>query len=284
MAEISWIKIKTGMFDDEKIKLIQSMPEGDALIVIWIRLLCLAGKSNQNGFIQLNENIGYNEEMLSTIFNKDMKIIRLALVTLQSFSMIEIFNNNVIHVENWEKHQNVDGMDKVRQLNSERQKRFREKNKELNNIELNKEIGQKNITLCNVTVTEQIRSDKDKDKDNNIESGEIKISHEKTKENYKLELEKRKLEFKKEIWLIIKNSQNGFKEFFCNDENKELKKFFEYWSEHKENGKKMRKEFEKVFDIKRRLNTWKEKSETSSKFSKKQDDGQDVFNAIKNLK
>ena len=87
-----------------------------------------------------------------------------------------------------------------------------------------------------------------------------------------------------QILLIIKNSQNGFKEFFCNDENKELKKFFEYWSEHKENGKKMRKEFEKVFDIKRRLNTWKEKSEISSKFSKKQDDGQDVFNAIKNLK
>ena len=27
------------MFDDEKIKIIQSMPEGDALLVIWIRLI-----------------------------------------------------------------------------------------------------------------------------------------------------------------------------------------------------------------------------------------------------
>ncbi|MFA1421627.1 phage replisome organizer N-terminal domain-containing protein, partial [Enterococcus faecalis] len=37
MAEISWIKLKTTMFDDEKIKLIQSMPEADAILVIWIR-------------------------------------------------------------------------------------------------------------------------------------------------------------------------------------------------------------------------------------------------------
>ncbi|WP_342082555.1 phage replisome organizer N-terminal domain-containing protein, partial [Enterococcus faecalis] len=43
MAEISWIKLKTTMFDDEKIKLIQSMPEADAILVIWIRLLVLAG-------------------------------------------------------------------------------------------------------------------------------------------------------------------------------------------------------------------------------------------------
>ncbi len=34
-------------------------------------------------------------------------------------------------------------------------------------------------------------------------------------------------------------------------------KFFEYWSESNENGRKMRFEMQKVFDIKRRLNTWK---------------------------
>ncbi|MBU5585311.1 phage replisome organizer N-terminal domain-containing protein, partial [Enterococcus sp. S181_ASV_20] len=39
MAEISWIKLKTTMFDDEKIRLIQAVPEADAILVIWIRLL-----------------------------------------------------------------------------------------------------------------------------------------------------------------------------------------------------------------------------------------------------
>ena len=32
MAEMQWIKLRIDMFDDEKIKIIQSMPEGDSII------------------------------------------------------------------------------------------------------------------------------------------------------------------------------------------------------------------------------------------------------------
>jgi len=46
VAEIKWIKLTVNMFDDEKIRLIQAMPESDAIIIIWIRLLALAGKTN----------------------------------------------------------------------------------------------------------------------------------------------------------------------------------------------------------------------------------------------
>jgi predicted phage replisome organizer len=70
VAEVKWIKITTSMFDDEKISLIQSIPEGDAVLVIWIRLLLLAGKVNDNGFIYLGDNLPYTEEMLATIFKK----------------------------------------------------------------------------------------------------------------------------------------------------------------------------------------------------------------------
>ncbi|WP_180368420.1 phage replisome organizer N-terminal domain-containing protein, partial [Oenococcus oeni] len=51
MAEIHWIKLKTTMFDDEKIRLIQSVPESDSILIIWIRLLVLAGKTNDDGLI-----------------------------------------------------------------------------------------------------------------------------------------------------------------------------------------------------------------------------------------
>ncbi len=49
MAEVKWIKIVTDIFDDEKILLIESMPEHDAIIVIWFKLLCMAGKTNNSG-------------------------------------------------------------------------------------------------------------------------------------------------------------------------------------------------------------------------------------------
>ena len=45
--EIRWIKITTDIFDDEKIKLIDSFPDRDAIIVIWFKLLTLAGKKKQ---------------------------------------------------------------------------------------------------------------------------------------------------------------------------------------------------------------------------------------------
>lgn len=129
MAEIKWIKITTTMFDDEKIKLIDAMPERDTIHYIWIRLLVQAGKTNANGYIFLNENVPYTEEMLSTIFNRPINSVRLALQTLSNFAMIEISDNNLIKISNWGKHQNIEGMDKVREQNRLRKQKQREREK-----------------------------------------------------------------------------------------------------------------------------------------------------------
>jgi hypothetical protein len=44
-----------------------------------------------------------------------------------------------------------------------------------------------------------------------------------------------------------------------------LKDFFNYWTEKNENGKKMRFEMQKVFDIKRRLATWHNRTPNTTK-------------------
>ena len=44
MAEVKWIKLSTQMFEDEKIKLIEQMPEADTILIIWVKLLAQAGK------------------------------------------------------------------------------------------------------------------------------------------------------------------------------------------------------------------------------------------------
>jgi len=84
LSEISWIKLRIDMFDDEKIKIIQSMPEGDALLVIWIRLIALAGKCNANGLVLVEDEFPYSDEMLSVIFGKPLSTVRLALKTRES--------------------------------------------------------------------------------------------------------------------------------------------------------------------------------------------------------
>ena len=160
MAEISWIKLKTTMFDDEKIKLIQSMPEADAILVIWIRLLVLAGKTNDEGLIYIQRNMPYTEEMLATLFSKPVNVVRLALMTLQQFNMIDLNEDGLIAIENWDKHQNIEGMEKVRLKNAERVRKHRERKKQ----QALEDKNSGNVT-CNVTVTDCNGTDIDKEID-----------------------------------------------------------------------------------------------------------------------
>ena len=138
MAEVRWIKIVTDIFDDEKILLIESLPDADGIIVCWFKLLCLAGKQNNSGVLMLNERIPYTDEMLATIFRRPLQTVRLALETFQQFGMIEIING-AITIPNWGKHQNLEGIDKVREQTRERVSKYRER--------------QKLLTECNVTET-----------------------------------------------------------------------------------------------------------------------------------
>ena len=126
MSSIKWIKINTDMFDDEKIKIIQSMPEGDALLVVWIRLITLAGKTNNGGYIYISDNLPYTDEMLSTIMNKPLNIIKLAIQTFINFGMIEI-DEKGIYLVNFKKHQSLDRMQEIREYNRLAQQKHRAK-------------------------------------------------------------------------------------------------------------------------------------------------------------
>ncbi|MEC0395419.1 phage replisome organizer N-terminal domain-containing protein [Bacillus subtilis] len=158
MSEVKWIKLSTQMFEDEKIKLIEQMPESDTILIIWVKLLAQAGKTNASGYIYLSENIPYSDEMLAAIFGRPLNIVRLALNTFQKFGMIEINEENYISISNWEKHQNLDAMEKIREQNRKRVQKHREKQKLL-------QLTSSSNVTCNVTETESNGTDIDKELD-----------------------------------------------------------------------------------------------------------------------
>lgn len=155
--DIKWIKITTDIFDDEKILLIESLPDADAIIVIWFKLLCLAGKQNNSGVFLMNDRIPYTEKMLATIFRRKEATVQLALQTFEQFGMVEIVDG-VITIPNWEKHQNIDGMEKIREQTRQRVAKHREKQRLL--LDTNSEC---NVT-GNATVTSGNAPEEDKDK------------------------------------------------------------------------------------------------------------------------
>ena len=128
MAEVKWIKIATDIFDDEKILLIESLPEGDSIIVIWFKLLALAGKSNNSGVFMINDKMPYTDEMLATIFRRNKNTVRLALETFSQFGMIEIIDDTIT-IPNWGKHQNLEQLENRRDYQREYQRKYRQKQK-----------------------------------------------------------------------------------------------------------------------------------------------------------
>lgn len=130
MSDVKWIKIVTDIFDDEKMCAIESLPDGITIEVTWFKILCLAGKCNQNGFLSISNKIAYTEEMLSKIFRLDLAVVRRALDIFQTFGMIEVIDNTYM-VSNWLQYQNQKGLEELKKNHAEAQKRYREKQKEL---------------------------------------------------------------------------------------------------------------------------------------------------------
>src|SRR5699024_8910298 len=107
-----------------------------------------------------NENIPYTEEMLATIFDRPISTVRLALKTFEQFGMIGIDDNSFISISNWEKHQNIEGLDKIREQTRKRVAKHR-KNRQLKEHEKDVTL---NVTNSNGT-EEELEEDKDKEKD-----------------------------------------------------------------------------------------------------------------------
>ncbi len=167
MAEIKWIKIATEVFDNRKIRQIEIMPEGDSILVIWFKLLCLAGNVNDKGMIYFTNEIPYTDQMLAAQFNRPLTTVQMALNLFQRFGMIEVIDD-IIKVSSWEKYQNIEGMEKIRAQTRARVAAYREKQKILDcNVTSNATVTCGNGTDIDIDKELDIEEDKEKEKKKN---------------------------------------------------------------------------------------------------------------------
>lgn len=125
MGDVEWIRITTDMFDNRKIRHLRKLPDGDKIVLIWIMLLCIAGKCNARGIIFLTENVPYTTKMLADELDFEENTVILALEALEKLGMVR--HDGFLMIEDWESHQNVEGMEKIKAQNRERKRRQRER-------------------------------------------------------------------------------------------------------------------------------------------------------------
>ena len=161
MSDVKWIKITTDMFDNRKIRHLRKLPEGNSIVLIWVMLLAMAGKCNDHGKIYLTESIPYTPKMLADELDFEENTVQLALQALEQLDMI-VLEDGYFSITGWEEHQNIEGMDRIREQTRKRVAKHREKQKALS---------------CNVTET--LRNAIEEDKERDIDKEENKESKEK---------------------------------------------------------------------------------------------------------
>lgn len=107
MNEVFWVRLFCAEFDDPRWLAIEQMPDADAVQIIYIRMLMLAGRSNANGLLLLHESLPYDVTTLSAVLRRTVPVVQFALATLERFKFIEVVDN-VIAITAWDRLQPTD--------------------------------------------------------------------------------------------------------------------------------------------------------------------------------
>ena len=150
MSDVKWIKISTDIFNDEKLQAIGTLPDGNMIQLVWIKLLCLAGKCNEGGLLMVTRELPYTDEMLAKRFDMEIGQVQRALDIFQRAGMIDVIEN-IYMVSNWSKYQSTQSLEEYKRQNRERQQKFREKKKQ--ELLEDKERNVTDNVISNVKIT-----------------------------------------------------------------------------------------------------------------------------------
>lgn len=130
MAETKWIKMNVYMFRHPKLLIIDSMENSDLIYYIWTSSVLLAGECNMGGCLYISENMPYSLKNLAIVFRRNEEEVKKAYDVLINLEMIEKTEEEIYRIKNWEKHQNIEGLEKIRKQTNERVARYRERKRE----------------------------------------------------------------------------------------------------------------------------------------------------------
>lgn len=153
MSDVKWIKISVDIFNDEKLQAIGTLPDGNMIQLVWIKLLCLAGKCNEGGLLMVTRELPYTDEMLAKRFDMEIGQVQRALDIFQRAGMIEVIEN-IYMVSNWSKYQSTQSLEEMKAKHRQRQREYVERKKQKLLEEKKKENDVTNDVTNDVIMTD----------------------------------------------------------------------------------------------------------------------------------
>lgn len=96
-----WLRLKRDFFKRHDIQIIEGLPNGKDYILFYLKLLCES--VDHEGNLRFSDEIPYNEQMLSTITNTNIDIVRTAIKAFTELGMMDILDDGTLYMNGVEK-------------------------------------------------------------------------------------------------------------------------------------------------------------------------------------
>lgn len=159
-----WLKLMEDFFDDKYIKALRKLPDGDALVIVYLKMQLKSLKTE--GIIKYDKILPSAEEELALILDEDVNIVRLTISALSNMGLIEIWDDDSFYMAAM---QNLIGSESD---SAQRVRKHREIKAQIESKNSQKTLTDSDslhcnstVTLCNTDIDIDIDIDKDIDKD-----------------------------------------------------------------------------------------------------------------------
>lgn len=89
-----WLKLHKDFFKRHDIRIIESMPNGKDYVLFYLKLL--VESIDHDGQLRFSDTIPYNEQMLSTVTDTNIDIVRSAMNVFGDLKMIDVLEDSTI--------------------------------------------------------------------------------------------------------------------------------------------------------------------------------------------
>ena len=145
-----WLKLQRDFFKRSDIMVVENMPNGKEYVLFYLKLLLES--ISHSGELRFTDTIPYNEQMLATVTNTNIDIVRSAMKVFTELNMLEVVEDGTIYMSEVEKM--IGSM--ANNPNANRQRRFRENHSSV--TECNAHITD-SVTESNGNITESVTKD-----------------------------------------------------------------------------------------------------------------------------
>ena len=91
-----WLKLKEDFFDDKMIKFLRKLPDGDGIVIIFLKMQLKSLKTE--GFIKYDGILPTCEEELALILDEDENRVRYTIAALEKLGAVERWDNDTLYI------------------------------------------------------------------------------------------------------------------------------------------------------------------------------------------